>query len=312
MPPKDILILDGGMSRELIRLHAPFRQPEWSALALLEAPHLVLQAHTDFLSAGAHILTTNSYALVPFHIGLERFESRGEELAALAGRLAREAADSNSKSGGKARVAGSLPPIFGSYEPELFELELVQGRLEVLVRGLDPYADVWLGETLSLIAEAEAVVVATRDSGKPVWISFTLDDGGSDAGAPARLRSGESVGKAARWAVGAGIEALLFNCSQPEFMGAAIGEARAVFEEESAARGAKAPRIGVYANAFEPKAGDEAANEAISDTRAELTPERYLEFARQWMECGASIVGGCCGIGCDHIKKVAVHLVEKS
>ncbi|SUU96793.1 Uncharacterised protein [Avibacterium paragallinarum] len=27
-------ILDGGMSRELMRLNAPFRQPEWSALAL--------------------------------------------------------------------------------------------------------------------------------------------------------------------------------------------------------------------------------------------------------------------------------------
>ena len=32
------VILDGGMGRELQRRGAPFRQPEWSALALIEAP----------------------------------------------------------------------------------------------------------------------------------------------------------------------------------------------------------------------------------------------------------------------------------
>ena len=31
-------LLDGGMGRELMRAGAPFRQPEWSALALSEAP----------------------------------------------------------------------------------------------------------------------------------------------------------------------------------------------------------------------------------------------------------------------------------
>ena len=32
-----ITLLDGGMGRELKRMGAPFRQPEWSALALMEA-----------------------------------------------------------------------------------------------------------------------------------------------------------------------------------------------------------------------------------------------------------------------------------
>ena len=34
---EDVLILDGGMGRELQAMGAPFRQPEWSALALIEA-----------------------------------------------------------------------------------------------------------------------------------------------------------------------------------------------------------------------------------------------------------------------------------
>lgn len=38
MKQRAMVILDGGMGRELQRSGAPFRQPEWSALALSEAP----------------------------------------------------------------------------------------------------------------------------------------------------------------------------------------------------------------------------------------------------------------------------------
>ena len=66
-------ILDGGFGRELARRGAPFRQPEWSALALTEAPDIVKQVHLDFIQAGAEVITTNNYAVVPFHIGEQRF-----------------------------------------------------------------------------------------------------------------------------------------------------------------------------------------------------------------------------------------------
>ena len=85
------VILDGGMGRELQRRGAPFRQPEWSALALIEAPQYVLQAHQAFIRAGARIITSNSYAVVPFHIGEQRFAEHGLALAERAGRLARQA-----------------------------------------------------------------------------------------------------------------------------------------------------------------------------------------------------------------------------
>ena len=86
-----MIILDGGMGRELQRLGAPFRQPEWSALTLIEAPDLVVDAHRRFIEAGAEIITTNSYAVVPFHIGDELFAERGMELLELSVDLARRA-----------------------------------------------------------------------------------------------------------------------------------------------------------------------------------------------------------------------------
>ena len=84
-----VTILDGGMGRHLEAMGAPFRQPEWSALSLLEAPDFVRRAHDDFLAAGADIITVNSYAVVPFHIGEDRFEADGDRLTRLAARLAR-------------------------------------------------------------------------------------------------------------------------------------------------------------------------------------------------------------------------------
>jgi homocysteine S-methyltransferase len=34
----------------------------------------------------------------------------------------------------------------------------------------------------------------------------------------------------------------------------------------------------------------------------QVTPEAYLAEATQWVQLGGQIVGGCCGIGPDHIR----------
>ncbi|RAX39801.1 homocysteine S-methyltransferase family protein [Rhizobium tropici] len=301
------LILDGGMSRELLRLGAELKQPEWSALALINSPEIVRQVHDEFIAAGSDVITTNSYALVPFHIGEERFRADGAALIARAGQLARAAADACKDR--KILVAGSLPPIFGSYEPENFDPSRVQDYLKVLVENLDPYVDVWLGETLSLIAEGEAVRTAVAETGKPFWISFTLaDDAAQRNGASPALRSGERVEDAARWAASSGAEALLFNCSKPEVMRAAVDTAGEVFRSSGSTL-----QIGVYANAFEGEQGESAANEGLHATRGDLNDDAYSRFACSWVDAGATMVGGCCGIGAGHIHRLRrslTHAVE--
>jgi S-methylmethionine-dependent homocysteine/selenocysteine methylase len=133
-----ITILDGGMGRQLARMGAPFRLPEWSALALIEAPQFVSDAHAAFIRAGAEIITTNSYGLAPSRLGAARFASDGRRLADLCGRLARAAAHSAAQ---RVRVAGSLPPVFESYRPDLFDLDRAPAILDVLVAGLTPHID---------------------------------------------------------------------------------------------------------------------------------------------------------------------------
>jgi len=291
----DLIVLDGGAGRELARMGAPFRQPEWSALALIEGPDFVTRMHERYVAAGADVITTNSYAVVPFHIGSERFAARGEALADLAGRLARQAAAGAQRA---VQVAGSLPPACGSYRADLFRPEEARPILQTLVRGLAPHVDHWQGETLSAIEEAELVrevINSTEGPVRPLWLSFTLEDEDLVSDQP-RLRSGQQVTEAVAAAIRLGAAAVLFNCSQPEVMDAAVSAARTAIEGSGTA-----VRIGVYANAFPPQPKDATANAGLSDIRADLTPPAYLEFARAWQRTGASILGGCCGIGPEHI-----------
>ena len=290
-----VKILDGGMGRELKRMGAPFQQPEWSALALMQGPQFVRQAHDAFVQGGAQIITTNSYAVVPFHIGQERFDAQGVALARLAGELARASADAAPH---PVTVAGSLPPALGSYRPDLFEREASVRVHQALIAGMDASVDVWLAETQSSIAEIQAVHAALNGNPKPLWISFTLDD--EPEGDTPVLRSGEPVGMAVNAALALGAKAILFNCSQPEVMEAAVIAAKQAITAAGAA-----VDIGVYANAFPAQSKKATANAVILDIRDDLDPLSYVGWAQRWVDQGATLVGGCCGISPQHIAELA-------
>jgi len=283
------------MGRELQRVGAPFRQPEWSALPLIESPQYVTMVHEEYAQAGADVITTNAYALAPFHIGQERFDREGRRLAALSGLLAREVADAHPA----VRVAGCLPPVLGSYLPERFVADEARPLVEVLVEEQAPFVDLWLAETQSSIAEVELIgeVTTHHASGVPLWCSFTLRDT-LEAGA-ALLRSGESITRAVRAVEELGGAAVSFNCSQPEVMEAAVREAVPLTTLP----------VGVYANAFvtDSHAG-RLANEGLTQVRDDVTPEAYVEWAKRWVDAGATIVGGCCGVGPEHIRALSAQV----
>ncbi|OOH90539.1 homocysteine S-methyltransferase [Pasteurellaceae bacterium 15-036681] len=289
-----ITILDGGMGRELARRGAPFRQPEWSALALYEAPIAISQVHQDFIQSGADVITTNSYAVVPFHIGEQRFQADAQSLAALAGRLAKDAVKQIACN---TKIAGSIPPLFGSYRADLIQPARFKELAQPLIDNLSANVDFWLCETQSSIIEPQSIKPLLPDN-RPLWVSFTLQD--EEPTDEPCLRSGETVAKAAEAMIELGVEAMLFNCCQPEVIEQAIQVTQQVIEKHNAQM-----RIGAYANTFPPQPKDATANDGLDEIRQDLNPEQYLEWAKRWVNSGATIVGGCCGIGPEHIKALA-------
>lgn len=295
-----ITILDGGMSRELMRLNAPFRQPEWSALSLYEQPSAVQQVHENFISNGAEVITTNSYAVVPFHIGEQRFQADGKMLADLAGRLAKSAVKNSGVL--TTQIAGSLPPLFGSYRPDLFQAERVKELAQPIIDGLSPYVDIWLCETQSATIEPLSIKPLLPQDARPLWVSFTLQDE-EPTNTPC-LRSGESVQSAVEKMVDLGVQAILFNCCQPEVIDQALSVTQSTLQRLNATQ----IRTGAYANAFQPQPKNATANDGLDELREDLNPQEYLQRAQKWVKSGATIIGGCCGIGLEYINVLAKNL----
>lgn len=289
---KDFIVLDGGLGRELERMGAPFKQPEWSALALMESPESVKKAHINFIEAGADIITTNAYAVIPFHIGQERFHAQGRKLIRLSAELAKQAVDESNR---EVKIAGCLPPLFGSYNVEDLNEQAATPILQALIEEQQDNADLWLVETLSSLKEAHFICSHFQPADKPVWLAFTLRDRDNRREEDVALRSGETV-KDIIHNLPQGIDAVLFNCSHPEEMEDAI-------QITSKALG-KDFRIGVYANTFSIEVSDKTSNKILTPLCKEITPQIYLDFAIKWKENGASIIGGCCGIGPEHIKAI--------
>ena len=258
---------------------------------MIQDPDFVFRAHIDFINAGADVITTNSYAIVPFHLGKSRFEKEGKDLLNRAGNIAREAVKSQKK---EVKVTASIPPVFGSYKPHVFDSEKSIPILEIFKNNLIQYCDLILAETLSCIDEIETIQEVFGDCNMPFWMSLTIEDEFKNL---PKLRSGEEIVTALGKIDFNKISSVLFNCSQPEVMAKAITTAKDVIPENI--------HIGVYANAFQPiKIGQKDANSQIRNTRKELTPEKYLDFVKEWTELEVDIVGGCCGIGPEHIKKI--------
>ena len=67
---------------------------------------------------------------MPFHIGQERFETDGVRLIKVAIEQAKNAVK---ESGKNVKIAGCLPPLFGSYRADLFQPEQAKTLLSQLL-----------------------------------------------------------------------------------------------------------------------------------------------------------------------------------
>jgi S-methylmethionine-dependent homocysteine/selenocysteine methylase len=285
--PPGLILLDGGMGQELINRGVSGQGVLWSAKALFDNPPAVQAVHEDYIRAGADVITTNSYACIRNNFAPLGLLDRLGEMNRLAAMLARQARD---KTGKNVLIAGSMGPQNGSYRPDLVgSYDETEALYREQAGFLEPFVDLFICETMSCIREARAAATAALSTGKPVWLSWSIEDSGE-----ARLRSGESVLEAWKDIDGMGVSAVLLNCSPPEAIGKVLPELAAV---------SNVP-VGAYANAFTPipEKWDFHGETSIPPSRTDVTPQAYAEHAASWLKSGARIIGGCCEVGPSHIE----------
>jgi len=284
--PDGLILLDGSMGQELIKRKASGQGVLWSARALFDCPDAVVSIHEDYIRAGADVITTNSYACIRNNFEREGLAHRLEEMNRLSAELAQRARDA---CGRPVLIAGSMGPQYGSYRPDLVgSYEETEALYREQAEFLGPYVDFFICETLACRLESRAAVTAALSCGKPVWLSWTIDDTGV-----ANLRSGEPIAEAWQDIAGSAVAAVLLNCSPPEAIGKVIPDLVAVSDIP----------VGAYANAFTPipDKWDYHGNASIPPSRTDVTPEVYAAHAAGWVAAGVQIIGGCCEVGPAHI-----------
>lgn len=278
-----VTLLDGGMGQEL-RKRGLTEERLWSAHTLMTKPGEVRRLHEEFIDAGAQIITTANYSTTPKRFALDGLRDRVGEVT----RIARDVANEARRGRPGVRIAGSLPPLLASYEPDAAGgFEAMLPDYEEIVEALAPGVDLFICETMASATESRAAATAAAATGRPVWVSWTLQDEKTN-----RLRSGETIEDALDMLRSLPIDAFLFNCCSPETMTLALPVLRALTDRP----------IGAYANAFVPIPKDwRRRADRLRDLRGDLDAEGFAAFALPWFRSGATIVGGCCGASPAHI-----------
>jgi S-methylmethionine-dependent homocysteine/selenocysteine methylase len=274
----------------------------WCGRANLEQPEMVQRVHEAYIRAGADVIITNTFAasrtaLEPAGLGSRVADANRNAVAAAL--RAREAA-----AGGRTvAVAGSMSP---------FCPVVMHGREQAGLAAADPFPSLAdFREQAGLLAEAgvdlialelmegpgygRAALQAAAETGLPVWLGITpvrLEDG--TLGADPVLGEGDSF---------AGLASKLADpaLAAVTVMHVAPGVALEAAEIIKARFGGP---IGVYA-----ESGAWAAPEWIFGG---MTPDQYLREATAWAEGGVQLIGGCCGIGPEHIRVLADGLPRRA
>ena len=290
----EIALLDGGLGQEIQKRSLNTTHPLWSVKVMFDEPGIVVDVHSEFIEAGARVISLNTYTATPTRMRREGFGDRLADAHHTAIHLARQAILQSTGASDSVQLAGCLPPLVASYVSEVsldYQQSLDEFRQIVALE--KDAVDLFLIETMSNITEASAAVDAVQEVAKPVYVSLTLADDLS-----ATLRSGEPLIDAIAVLVERQPDGILLNCSIPE----AITRAMPLLADCGLP-------FGGYANGF--TSIDKLRPGGIVDVlkaRHDLTPETYADVVEQWIDAGATIVGGCCEVGPGHIRYLAQRL----
>jgi homocysteine S-methyltransferase len=279
---KNYTLLDGGLATALEDLGNTFTSELWTGELLKSAPDQIREAHAAFVKAGADIIITSTYQ-VSFPGCLAKGWTHQEVVDALKNsiQLARDAHST--------KVAASIGPYGayladgseyrGNYDATEAELrEFHKERLEILIACKPDYLAI---ETIPEIREARILLQLLKDLNNtiPVWIAFSCKDG-------LHLSSGESFKEAGKVSKELGADYIGINCTSPELVTSLLESAKEY-----------GPFV-VYPNA------GRTWNEKLK--RLEGSAVKLSdEHIQQWADCGATIIGGCCGIGPKEIAQVS-------
>ena len=281
----EIIILDGAMGSELQRRGVPMHGYAWSAAALDTHPEAVLAVPQDYIRAGADVIITNTFptarhVLEPAGLG-DRVRGLNQRAVGLA-QTARE----NAAAGRPVAIAGSV----SGFRADAVTVEkLAASYLEQAEMLAEAGVDLIVLEMMmSNVEQAAPAIRAARATGLPIWIGFSCRV--AEDGVVQLLHGGPLSSE---------LTQTLDLLADLPVDTTAVTVMHTLTEEST-------PALNIVRQHWSGPTGVYAHEGRWVDPNWEfdhtLSPEEYLRFARQWVEMGAQIIGGCCGIGPQYIR----------
>ena len=279
----DPVVVDGGMGTQLEKVGVTMHGRVWSGEAVLSSPDVVRRVHEDFIRAGAEVIITNTFAA-----GRHMLEpgGLGEHVATInenAVRLAQQARDNAAKC--PVAILGSICEWAIMEESEWNTPEAVSRSVREQARLLHATGvDALALEMCERVEFSIATIEAASETGLPLWIGVSAQrhKGANEIATfdyPDRSLD-ELVGALAKYPA---MAMNIMHTPVPD-----VAEVLGVIRQHWSGP------VGVY-----PESGFfSMPNWQFVDV---IAPKALAEAAQGWVRDGVRMVGGCCGLGPEHI-----------
>lgn len=284
----EMVLIDGATGTECERRGVPQLDNAWNGGGALSHPDIVREVHSDYIALGAQLIIANTFATHRHALeaagvadDFVAYNQRGVELAVEA-RTAAGAED--------VVVAGGISNwTWTGPHPSLDVLR--HNTIEQAAALQAGGAELLALEMMIDIDRMRATLDGAVTAGLPIWVGFTC---GSEQGEPfaddgsVRLRDGELLSDAIAALDADDVGAITIMHTDVGMIDDCLDVALDVWPGV----------VGVYAHH-----GDYVNGKWMFDTV--ISPQDHLAAARRWFDRGVRLIGGCCGIGPDHIRELA-------
>lgn len=269
------LVFDGAMGTQLYErggaLNTCFDELS------LKAPDIVAGVHRDYADVGVDVVQTNTYGANRFALKPHGLSDRVRDICVSAARIARDVVKDRAFVAGSVGPTGLLPKDLIRTKTRRLAFEAFREQANALQEG---GVDALLFETFGSLGELEIAVEAAYGVKVPIVAQCTFDD-------TLRTFDGATAEEVVERMTALGVDLIGANCTLgPErtltLMEQMVGKGRPVIMQPNAGY----PRVVDGRNIYL------------------ASPETYGVIARRAYKLGVSCVGGCCGTGPDHIRRV--------
>ncbi len=275
-----VVTIDGGTGSGLESRGVPMVSKGWSVMAQLEYPDILRQLHRDYIGAGAEVIITNTFGagrhlLEPGGLG-NRVEDAHRKAVAIA-QQARDEADH------PVAIAGSISSYMADSTDDIWLARLSDTYEEQVALLVDAGVDLIALEMMEHPRLAAPAVEAAVASDVPVWLgisSQTTPEGLMTSFGPESVTMSETLETLITQPVDA---VMVMHTLVPDVQ----------------------PTLDLVAEYWDGPTGVYPESGYFVEPHWQFVDiigtEDLVDAARGWVDHGAQLIGGCCGLDSEHI-----------